>query len=100
MKKLVFAFSVIAATMLAGEFKGVISETKCGAAHTDGSEKSINCIKACVKAGAKPVLVGEGGKIYKLSDPTKVDAHLGHKVVVTGDLKDDTITIASVKMDH
>ena len=100
MKKLALALSFCAAAAFAGEWKGIIAESACGAAHADGSEKSIKCIQACVKSGkGKPVLVSEG-KVVNIANPDKVMDHLGHKVVVTGDLKDDTVTIASVKMDH
>lgn len=100
MKKLAFAFSLCAVSMFAGEWKGTISDSKCAAAHADASEKSMKCVQGCVKSGkAQPVLVSDG-KVYKLSDPEKVTEHLGHKVIVTGDASGDTITVASVKMDH
>ena len=41
----------------------------------------------------------EDGKIYKIADQAKIVAHAGHNVTITGDLKDDTISIASVKMN-
>jgi hypothetical protein len=86
--------------MFAAELKGTISDSKCGAAHADASEKSMKCVQACVKSGkAEPVLVSEG-KVYKFSDAAKVTDHLGHKVVVTGDVSGETITVASVKMDN
>lgn len=100
MKKLALAFSLCAASMFAGELKGTITDSKCGAAHADASEKSMKCSQACVKSGkATPVLVSEG-KVYKFADNGKVAEHVGHKVVVTGDVNGDTITVASVKMDH
>jgi hypothetical protein len=101
MKKLVLALSFCAtAAFAAAEWKGVISESACGAAHADGSEKSRKCIEACVKGGkGTPVLVSEG-KVMKIANPDKVMEHLGHKVVVTGDLKEDAVTIATVKMDQ
>jgi hypothetical protein len=100
MKKLAVGFSLFAAALMAGEWKGVIADSKCGAAHMDGSEKSIACVKTCIKAGAKPVFVSEG-KVYKIADATKVKTEdLGHKVVVSGSMEGDTISIDSVKMDH
>jgi hypothetical protein len=99
-KKLALAFSLCAVSMFAGEWKGTISDSKCGAAHADGSEKSMKCSQACVKSGkAEPVLVS-GDKVYKFSDATQVTEHVGHKVIVNGNMKDDVITVTSVKMDH
>lgn len=98
MKKLTLVFSLFAFGAFAAEFKGTIVDAKCGAGHADASEKSQACVKACVKKGAAPVLVSDG-KIYKFKDTAKIDAHLGHKVTVSGTADGDTITVADVKMD-
>lgn len=95
--KLAFAFSLFAATMFAGEWTGTISDSKCAAAHADASEKSMKCAQACVKGGKDAVLVVDG-KVFKLDGAAKVAEHVGHKVVVNGDLHEDTIKVATVKM--
>ena len=105
MKK--FAFAVVLGATLcsygiaADSWTGVISDAKCGAGHKDAdtNAKSAKCVQACVKGGQAPVLVSEG-KVYKIADASKVTDHLGHKVVVTGELNGDTIQVDSVKMDH
>ena len=99
MKKLAIAFSLCALSAFAAEFKGTISDAKCGAAHADASEKSIKCVQGCVKGGQAPVLVSEG-KVYKIADASKVKEHLGHKVVINGKLDGDTLQVDSVAMDH
>ena len=87
MKKLAIALSFCAATAFAASWSGTISDSKCGAAHADASEKSVKCAQGCVKSGkAQPVLVSEG-KVYKLSDASKATDHVGHKVTVTGELE-------------
>lgn len=98
MKKLIFATSLLSMTAFAAEWKGTISDAKCAANHADASEKAMKCVQACVKGGQAPVLVSEG-KVYKISDPSKVTEHLGHKVTVTGKLDGETIDVSSVKMD-
>jgi hypothetical protein len=98
-KKLAIAFSLCAVSAFAAELKGTISDAKCAAAHADASEKSMKCVQACVKGGQAPVLVSEG-KVYKIADASKVASHLGHKVIVTGNVQGDTVTIDEVKMDH
>jgi hypothetical protein len=105
MKRLILACSLIAllaaVTASAGEWTGYISDAKCGAAHTDGSEKSIKCVQGCVKAGQPAVFVTEADKkVLKIANADKVKDHLGHKVRVTGTLKEDTLTIESVSMAH
>jgi hypothetical protein len=97
-KKLAIALSFSALAAFAGSWTGTISDSKCGAAHADGSEKSVKCAQACVKSGkAQPVLVSDG-KVFKLSDASKASEHVGHKVTITGDLDGDTIKVADLKM--
>jgi len=98
MKKFAF-FAVFAACAFAGEWKGVVSDSKCGAAHVDASEKSMKCVNGCVKGGQKAVLVSEG-KVIQIANQDAVSKHLGHKVTVTGNLEGDTLTVENVKMDE
>lgn len=99
MKKLALAFSLLAVSAFAGEWKGTISDSKCGAAHADGSEKSMKCAQGCVKSGKAQAVLVSDGKVYKLDDQSKAVDHVGHKVTVTGNLDGDTIKVDSVKME-
>ncbi len=77
-------------------FVGKIGDSMCGAKHMmPGSDK--DCTLACVKAGAKYILIDPSGKIYQLSDQKKPEQFAGAKVKVTGTLKGDTITVASIE---
>jgi hypothetical protein len=96
MKKITLFAAFAAATAFAGEWTGHISDSKCGAAHSDGSAKSIACVKGCVKGGMKPVFVTDG-KVIKIANADMVkDDVLGKKVTVKGDLSGDTLTLTSV----
>lgn len=101
MKKFAFVavFSLLATSAFAEEWKGTISDAKCGAAHADASEKSMKCVEGCVKGGVAPVFVVDG-KVLKIDAKSvdKAKAHLGHKVTVSGKLAGDTVTIESIKM--
>ena len=99
MKRLAIVISLSAMAAFAAEWKGTISDAKCGAAHADASQKSMNCVKGCVKGGQAPVLVSDG-KVYKIADASKVQDHLGQKVVVTGSMNGDTVTVDSVRADN
>ena len=96
---LVGTLALFAVSAFADEWKGTISDAKCGAAHADASEKSMKCVEGCVKGGLAPVFVVDG-KVLKIDAPSveKAKAHLGHKVPVTGKLNGDTVTIESIKM--
>lgn len=97
MKRIALFAAFAAATAFAGEWTGYISDSKCGAAHSDGSAKSIACVKGCVKSGLKPVFVADG-KVLKIAntDVVKEDV-LGKKVRVKGELSGDTLTLSSVE---
>ncbi len=93
----VLILALFAMSAFAAEWKGTISESGCGLKHADGGAAAEKCVAGCVKKGAAPVLVSDG-KVIKIANADKVMDHLGHKVIVTGKLVDDTVTIDSVKM--
>ena len=100
-KRLSFAvllvFALFAVTAMAADFKGTISDAKCGKAHADASEKSQACVAKCVNGGGAPVLVTED-KVLKIHNPEKVKEHLGHKVTVSGKLDGETLHVDKVTM--
>lgn len=98
MKKLTALAALVlglSAMAMAAEFTGFVEDTNC--AGKAAMKDNADCAKKCIKGGSPAVLVGEDGKIYKISNQDKIVAHAGEKVTVTGTVKDDTITVASVK---
>lgn len=96
MKKLALVFAFCGTVAFGADWTGYISETKCGVKHNDASQASIDCVKGCIKGGAKPVLV-VGDKIINISNIAKVPENLyGLKVTVKGTLKGDAVQIASI----
>ena len=96
----VLAFAVGAASAIAEELTGVITETKCGAAHKAGTDKDISCIKSCAKSGAGKLAVLAGDTLYTITNPEKAAGHEGHTVKVTGktDESAKTVTIDTLEM--
>ena len=94
----VLSFAVGTASAFAGELSGVITETKCGAAHKAGSEKDVNCIKSCVKSGAGKL--AQTNSIPSITNPDKATGHEGHTVNVTGKTDEGahTVTIDTLEM--
>lgn len=81
---------------------GVISDNSCKGHHEEGGEAGLpegahECTLACVRGGSKFVLVS-GDKLYLIAkqDDPKLTELAGAKVTVTGDVKDDVLTIASI----
>ena len=98
MKKLTALAALVlglSAMAMAAEFKGFVEDTNC--ASQPAMKNDTECAKKCIKGGSPAVLVSEDGKVYKIANQDKITAHAGEKVTVTGTLKDDTITVASVK---
>jgi len=87
--------ALFAFTAFAGEWKGTISDSHCGAKHADGTGEK--CVQGCIKKGASAVFVTDG-KVLKIANGDSVKDHLGHEVTITGKLDGDTVTVESVKM--
>ena len=86
----------------ANTWNGIISDSMCGAKHGAGEHgqkmTEKDCTTACVKGGADYVFVA-GDKVYKIENQDFADlkAHAGEKVTLTGEMKDDTITVSKVE---
>ena len=93
--QLVLVLSVFALAAMAKDYKGYISDSKCGAKHA--TDHNTKCIESCIKGGASPVFVSKG-KVYKIDDATKVQDHLGHDVTISGKIEGDTIHVENVSM--
>ena len=102
---LLLAFSVIAAqgtgqtqTTLSGQ----ISDSLCKAKHEEAAEGAgkmtdHDCTVSCVKGGSQYVLLVDG-KVIQIANQNRRDleAFAGQAVKVTGELKGDGITIATI----
>ena len=85
----------LSAMAMAADFTGFVEDTACST--KPAMKNDAECAKKCIKGGSPAVLIGEDGKVYKISNQDKIVAHAGEKVTITGSVKDDTITIARVK---
>jgi peroxiredoxin len=83
-------------------WKGEISDSNCAISHQKVTQvhPSLNnrsCTLACVKDGARFVFVSDG-KVFKIAnqDLPALTANAGYTVQLTGDMKDDAITVSKV----
>ena len=108
MKKLVMlaAAMMFAAAPLATAaektWDGVLSDARCNgkhakAEHGSQTDSDHDCVTKCVAGGQKYVFVS-GGKTYQIANQNFADlkAHGGHKVALTGEMKDDAITVSKI----
>jgi len=98
MKKLailVFAILLFGSLSYAGSktISGVVSDSHCGLKHAAAGNG--DCVEHCVTGGATYVLVSKG-KVYQLDAQDKFKGLGGKSVKVTGEIKGDSITVASV----
>jgi hypothetical protein len=78
-------------------FSGVVTDSQCGARHTEGSGKSpAECTLACIRNGAKYSLV-DGDKKFALDgNPDELSKWAGQRVTIAGTRLGDTIRVTSV----
>jgi hypothetical protein len=97
------AFSAVPFVSAADKtWDGVISDARCNgkhakAEHGSQAESDNSCVTKCVANGGKYVFVS-GGKTYQIANQDFADlkAHGGHKVVLTGEMKGDAITVSKI----
>ena len=104
MKRLLLVLG-IASSCFGATWTGTISDSDCGLSHVKmmAGDKKLktdrDCTLACIKGGSKYVFVSEG-KVYKIANQKlpalRTDA--GMQVVLSGTMKDDTITVSKVAM--
>lgn len=86
----------IGAMAVPQSFVGTLSESMCGAKHMMPGKSDAECTRVCVKANSKYALVVDK-KVYVLSGPQEDFSKLaGKRVRVTGESKEDTISVKSI----
>jgi hypothetical protein len=92
---LAFAVLVFASLSFAKTITGTVSDAHCGVKHATASDAAAHCVEHCVSGGSTYVLVSKG-KVYQLDAQDKFKGMGGKSVTVTGTVKGDSITVASV----
>jgi hypothetical protein len=102
MKKLV-AISILSVSFLsasaamAESYTGVVSDAMCAKDVAKASKpEHAACAKKCIGMGEPAVLI-VGEKVYKVTNPKKLDAYAGKTVTVNGTMSNGMLTVASVK---
>jgi hypothetical protein len=83
---------------------GALSDSLCNVSHMHMAQQLFpplddpKCTLACVEGGGKFVFV-EGEKVYQIANQDFADlkTHPGVKIVMTGTLKGDVITVTKVE---
>jgi hypothetical protein len=108
MKKLLFPVIVWAPLLLlvpsvpAGAARettvsGYISDSVCGVKGATSSHR--DCMNQCLDKGAKPVIVVDDTKqLLIIDNPGAVKGHEGHRVLLTGDIRDGRLHVYSLRI--
>jgi hypothetical protein len=104
--------ALLSTAAFAADMTGFISDDSCATKSASSAKAAdwINpnafeaCAKKCLKEGSSAVFVTEDNKIVRLSASAtpKVMPFLGHRVKLTGSVKDGLLTvdrIATIKME-
>ena len=96
------AFVATGTVGAAETWKGTISDSMCGLKHSadkhDGKGADHRaCVEKCVNGGGEYVFISNN-KAIKIANQTFADLklHAGHEVMLTGDMKDDVITVSKI----
>jgi hypothetical protein len=90
---LVFALSMFASQTTV---TGVLTDDMCTKKHMMPGKANADCVRDCIKHGAKYVIVGDG-KVLELSGNQEQLGELaGRKVIITGEAKGKTFLVASI----
>jgi hypothetical protein len=97
---LAFVFAMTAVALAADKaaqptsVQGWITDSFCGAKNANA--EGAGCAKDCYKKGAKLELVADG-KTYQISDQKAALEHVGHEVIITGTVDNDTIKVVKIE---
>ena len=99
-------FSLVAIPALAEKLTGYVSDEQCAASGSKAAKATdwINpkvfesCAQKCAKNGSPLVFVTEDNKVLKLDADSaqKANAHLGHRVSVTGKVENGSLKIEKI----
>jgi len=86
-----------------GSWTGWISDARCAADYAKSATADhVGCAKICIKNGGQWALSMPDGALILDIDVAEAEQHLGHEVVVKGELDtaSNTITVSSVSLSH
>jgi len=98
MKRSIFLCVVVLAMtgvgLAAADMTGLVTCSKCR--HTD--ENAMTCATSCLRSGVPAMFYDQASqKLYKVANQEAVKEHYGTRVVVSGKVDGDSVTVATIK---
>ncbi len=94
MKKLLIIGALASISAMAADWTGYVIDKNCASKKEMWGNEA--CAQSCMKRGAPAVFVTEDGKVYSIAEQDKVKDVAGKKVMITGTMKGDTISVDTV----
>ena len=76
---------------------GVLTDDMCTKKHMMPGKPNADCVRDCIKHGAKFVVVSEGKVLEISGNQEQFSAFAGKKVKLTGEVKGKTFVVASIE---
>jgi hypothetical protein len=82
-------------------FQGRVTDTHCGRSHPEG-DQAADCARECVRKGLAQyaLFVPSEGKTYIMDKQEEAGLYSGQRVVVKGQLEDETIKVSSIAKEQ
>lgn len=75
---------------------GILTDDMCTKKHMMPGKSNADCVRDCLKHGAKFVVVSQGKAVQVKARPEQLAELAGRKVTVTGDMKNGVLNAASM----
>jgi hypothetical protein len=76
---------------------GILTDDMCTKKHMMPGKPNADCVRECIKHGAKFVVVADGKVVELKGQPEKLNELAGKKIKVTGDLSGKVLTVSTVE---
>ncbi len=96
---IVIAFLVFVLSLFASQttITGVLTDDMCTKKHMMPGKANSDCVRDCIKHGAKYVVVSQGRTIELQGKHEELSDLAGKKVTVTGQLKGNVLIVANAE---
>lgn len=76
---------------------GILTDDMCTQKHMMPGKPNADCVRECIKHGAKYVVVADGKVVELKGKQEQLSELAGKKIKVTGDLTGKALTVSSVE---
>ena len=97
---IVTLFSLFALSLSASQstVTGILTDDMCTKKHMMPGKLNADCVRECIKHGAKYVIVSRGKVLQLQGDQSTLSDIAGKKVAITGELRGQVLRIESAKL--